>query len=303
MASKSLGIQPMTAEDYDEVAALWQATEGVGLDDDTDTREGIASCLARNPGLSFVARQDGRITGAVLCGHDGRRGYLHHLAVAPQCRRKGIGRALVEACLMNLGNIGIRKCNIYLFSDNEDGDHFWRHIDWKERIDLKVLQKRTLRATSATVAPRPSPGSSMRYRNATAAVARTLAQMNHQLIRDEGHRSRMSVGELEQRMRSWLEGEYQAVLFEDGQGAAGYALYRREAEWVYVRQFFVRPERRRQGIGRAAWAWLRENPWRDAPRIRLDVLIGNASGLRFWRSLGFEDYCITMERPAGWRRP
>jgi GNAT superfamily N-acetyltransferase len=66
---------------------------------------------------------------------------------------------------------------------------------------------------------------------------------------------------------------------------------------VYVRQFFVRPERRRQGIGRAAWAWLRANPWREAPRICLDVLIGNGSGIQFWRSLGFEDYCITMEQP------
>ena len=84
-----------------------------------------------------------------------------------------------------------------------------------------------------------------------------LAQMNHQLIRDEGHRNRMSVDELEQRMRTWLRGEYHAVLFEDQQGAAGYALYKWEPEWVYVRQFFVRPERRRQGIGRAAWVWLR----------------------------------------------
>jgi GNAT superfamily N-acetyltransferase len=103
------------------------------------------------------------------------------------------------------------------------------------------------------------------------------------------------VDELEQRMRHWLEGEYQAVLFEDGQGTAGYALYRREAEGVYVRQFFVRPERRRQGIGRTAWAWLCENLWRESPRIRLDVLVGNAAGIQFWRSVGFEDYCLTME--------
>lgn len=136
----------------------------------------------------------------------------------------------------------------------------------------------------------------MRYRNATAADVFVLARMNHQLIRDEGHRNRMSVSELEERMRSWLEGEYQAVLFEDEQGAVGYALYKWEAEWVYVRQFFVQPERRRQGIGRAAWAWLQQNRWREAPRIRLDVLIGNAVGIQFWRSLGFEDYCITMER-------
>ena len=112
MASTSINIRPMTADDYDEVADLWRNTEGIGLDEHVDAREGIAGYLARHPGLSFVARQEGRIVGAVLCGHDGRRGYLHHLAVAAAWRRKGIGRALVEACLTGLGSVGIPKCKI-----------------------------------------------------------------------------------------------------------------------------------------------------------------------------------------------
>jgi N-acetylglutamate synthase len=136
-------ISEMQADDYDEVAALWQATEGVGLDNDTDTREGIASCLSRNPGISHVARAEGEIVGAVLCGHDGRRGYLHHLAVAPQWRRQGIGRALVEACLVKLGSLGVRKCNIFFFADNELGETFWKQTGWNERSDLKVLQRAT----------------------------------------------------------------------------------------------------------------------------------------------------------------
>ncbi len=136
-------IHEMTAQDYDDVAGLWRNIEGVGLDEDTDSREGIAAYLARNPGLSYVARQDGMVVGAVLCGHDGRRGYLHHLAVAPAHRHNGIGRALVEACLATLGSIGIQKCNIFLFSDNEPGEAFWKQIGWKERRDLKVLQKPT----------------------------------------------------------------------------------------------------------------------------------------------------------------
>jgi ribosomal protein S18 acetylase RimI-like enzyme len=90
-----------------------------------------------------VARHKVRIVGAVLCGHDGRRGYLHHLAVAPAHRHNGIGRALVEACLAKLGHIGIQKCNIFLFSDNEPGEAFWKHIGWNGRGDLKVLQKPT----------------------------------------------------------------------------------------------------------------------------------------------------------------
>jgi hypothetical protein len=72
--------------DYDTVLALWRSCEGIGLSD-SDTREAIATYLARNPGLSLVATDaDGVIVGAVLGGHDGRRGYLHHLAVAPAHR-------------------------------------------------------------------------------------------------------------------------------------------------------------------------------------------------------------------------
>jgi N-acetylglutamate synthase len=146
----------MIAADYDEVVAFWQTIEGIGLDDDTDSRQGIVGYLDRNPGLSFVVREEvgcslecgdksphskGRIIGAVLSGHDGRRGYLHHLAVAPECRRQGIGRALVDACLRGLGAAGIQKCNIFLFGNNELGKTFWKHNGWNERDDLKVLQK------------------------------------------------------------------------------------------------------------------------------------------------------------------
>lgn len=123
-----------------------------------------------------------------------------------------------------------------------------------------------------------------------------LAPMNHQLIRDEGHRNSMSVAELEQRLQAWLAGEYQAVLFEDEQGTAGYALFKREPDWIYLRQFFVQPQRRRHRIGKAAMTWLMENMWKGAPRIRLDVLVGNLSGISFWRSLAFADYCVTMEK-------
>jgi GNAT superfamily N-acetyltransferase len=137
----------------------------------------------------------------------------------------------------------------------------------------------------------------MTYRIATSVDAHLLAPMNFQLIRDEGHRNPMSVAELETRMQGWLAGEYEAVLFEDDQGAAGYSLFKREPDWIYLRQFFVQPNRRRHGIGRAAMTWLLENVWKDAPRIRLEVLVGNSQGIEFWRSMGFGDYCMTMERP------
>ena len=129
-----------------------------------------------------------------------------------------------------------------------------------------------------------------------------LAQMNEQLIRDEGHRSRMTRHDLEPRMSQWLAEGYSAVLFEAGERVAGYALYREEAEWVYLKQFFVTSEYRREGIGRSAIQWLTKHPWKGQARIRLDVLVGNAVAIAFWRSLGFEDYYFTMEMDLAKRR-
>lgn len=130
----------MIIEDYDQVAALWESTAGVGLDEGDDERAGIDNYLERNPGLSFVAISDRTIIGAVLCGHDGRRGYLHHLAVNPAYRGNGIGRNLVDNCLSALKQIGIRKCNIMVFDDNDSGLGFWRNTGWIDKEGLLLMQ-------------------------------------------------------------------------------------------------------------------------------------------------------------------
>lgn len=128
----------MTIEDYDQVIAIWRDTEGVCLSD-ADSREVIQRYLERNPRLSHVAEQDGEIVGAVLCGHDSRRGYMHHLAVLPGSRGRGFGRRLAEACLEQLGLAGIPKCHIFVYVDNESGAQFWRHSGWVERTELKIM--------------------------------------------------------------------------------------------------------------------------------------------------------------------
>ncbi|MGA2444795.1 MAG: GNAT family N-acetyltransferase [Opitutaceae bacterium] len=133
-------LRRMTLADYDEVVALWRATEGIGLNE-SDERAAIGAYLARNPGMSFVAVAGGRIIGAVLGGHDGRRGYLHHLAVTPAWRRRGLGRALVEAVLAELKKCGMLKCNIFLYADNEAGRAFWLKHGWAAREDLVLVQK------------------------------------------------------------------------------------------------------------------------------------------------------------------
>ncbi|HTQ51728.1 MAG TPA: GNAT family N-acetyltransferase [Candidatus Acidoferrales bacterium] len=128
-------------QDYDAVIRLWRRTEGVGLNE-SDTRRAIALYLRRNPHFSFVAEKDGSLIGAVLCGHDGRRGYLHHLAVARRYRRRGIGRRLVNACLSRLQKAGISRCNIFIFANNAAGMKFWARAGWTLRMELRVMQIR-----------------------------------------------------------------------------------------------------------------------------------------------------------------
>jgi ribosomal protein S18 acetylase RimI-like enzyme len=129
-----------TVADYGEVAALWKASPGVGMSS-SDSQRGVARFLERNPSLSFVARDSGRIVAVILCGHDGRRGYISHLAVAHDHRRKGVGRALVERSIEALAREAIQKCHIFVFTDNEDALAFWKKEGWTERVELVTLSR------------------------------------------------------------------------------------------------------------------------------------------------------------------
>jgi len=135
----------------------------------------------------------------------------------------------------------------------------------------------------------------MHYRVATVNDAPLLAELNHQLIHDEGHRNPMSVPELADRMRDWIISDYSAILFESDSDVVAYALYREEKESLYLRQFFVRRELRRSGIGRQCIDILFSEIWPQDKRISVDVLTQNTGGISFWRSVGFSDYCLTLE--------
>jgi len=127
----------MALADYPAVRALWESCEGVGLSE-SDRPQAIDAYLRRNPDMSGVAVEEGRIVGAALCGHDGRRGYLYHLAVSPIYRHQGIARRLVAHCLDTLQGAGIAKCHLFIFASNDTGRDFWRHTGWKLRNDLAV---------------------------------------------------------------------------------------------------------------------------------------------------------------------
>jgi len=133
------------------------------------------------------------------------------------------------------------------------------------------------------------------FRRATLNDCALLAELNHQLIRDEGHRNKMTVPELGQRMLDWLQSEYSAIVFEDGNETVAYALYREQAEEIYLRQLFVVRNRRRQGIGRQAMEILRGEIWPKQKHLTVEVLVKNTAAVQFWRAVGYQDYSLTLE--------
>ncbi len=129
-------IREMKAEDYDQVKALWMTIHGFGIRSVDDSREGVERFLKRNPGCSVVAEEDSRVVGAILCGHDGRRGCLYHVCVAEDHRRRGIGKAMVVFCMNALKEEHINKVCLIAFTRNDIGNAFWNCIGWTRREDL-----------------------------------------------------------------------------------------------------------------------------------------------------------------------
>ena len=129
-------LRVMTISDYDRVYALWMSCKNMGFNDVDDSRDGIAKYLKRNPATCFVALEGDELAGVILSGHDGRRGFIHHMAVGEAFRRRGIGAALVERALAALKAEGINKVALLVFNRNEAGNAFWEKMGFKTREDI-----------------------------------------------------------------------------------------------------------------------------------------------------------------------
>ena len=121
-------IHTMTIQDYDEVKDLWMSIKGFAIRSIDDSREGVKRFLKRNPTTSVVARCDGKVVGAILCGHDGRRGCLYHVCVREGYRRRGIGKAMVTQCMRTLQAEEISNVSLIAFTTNDVGNAFWKEI-------------------------------------------------------------------------------------------------------------------------------------------------------------------------------
>ena len=129
-------VRTMTIEDYEGIYELWMKIKGFAMRSIDDSREGVERFLKRNPDTSVVAVKDEKIVGAILCGHDGRRGCLYHVCVDPSCRKQGIGTSMVVFAMNALKKESISKVSLIAFTQNDIGNAFWKKIGWTHRVDL-----------------------------------------------------------------------------------------------------------------------------------------------------------------------
>lgn len=133
-------IREMTVGDYENVYALWKTIKGFGIRSIDDSREGVERFVRRNPTTSIVAEENGEVIGAILCGHDGRRGCFYHVCVKEEHRKRGVGKKMVEAAMEALKKEKISKVNLIAFQTNQVGNRFWRSMGWSFREDVNYYE-------------------------------------------------------------------------------------------------------------------------------------------------------------------
>jgi ribosomal protein S18 acetylase RimI-like enzyme len=129
--SGEIEIREFSINDYEAAVGLWQRVEGLEIAEGDD-REGVAQFLARNPGLSRVATDGSAIIGVALCGHDGRRAHIYHLAVDPAFQGRGLGKRLLDESLEGLRRTGVKRVIIMVADDNPSGREFWKRSGYEE---------------------------------------------------------------------------------------------------------------------------------------------------------------------------
>src|SRR5438552_18587960 len=129
--SEKVHTREFCISDYDAALLLWQRVEGLEIAEGDD-RQGVAPFLARKSALSRVAIGGSAIVGVALCGNDGRRGHIYHLAVDPAYQGSGPGKRLLDECLDGLRGTGVKRVIIMVADDNPRGREFWKRCGWEE---------------------------------------------------------------------------------------------------------------------------------------------------------------------------
>lgn len=227
------------------------------------------------------------------------------LYVMPPFRGKGLGRGLVMAALERAkSDTSLRRITLGVVTTQEFAIRLYENVGFR-RYGLETesfssagvfhdefLMSLELRDFASV----PGTPPHLNYRHATEHDCLLLAELNQQLIHEEGHRHRMTISELKQRLSGWLAGEHRAIIFETHGSLAAYVLFLEQAEQITVLQLFVMPAHRGKGLDRRAVELLHEEVWAPSKRMSVDVLTSNAKAVAFWRSFGYGDHALTLEK-------
>ena len=130
---RSYQLRPLTMDDFQQVTNLWRSTDGMSQ---LESAEELGRFLTRNPNCSILAEENGQLLGAILCGHDGRRGYMYHAAVSALARGRGVGRTMGDYCIGQLRDLKIQRVTLFTLDDNCPAKEFWKHLGFRQRHDI-----------------------------------------------------------------------------------------------------------------------------------------------------------------------
>jgi len=130
----------MRIEDFDEIYKLWSSIQGLNLNK-ADEKGSVNAYLLRNPNQSYVCKLSNKIIGTIMCGNDGRRAFIYHLAVLPEYQRKGIATELVRLAIDMQKQLGIDKCAIFILNENVYGKNFWSNVGFSKVQEAEIMAK------------------------------------------------------------------------------------------------------------------------------------------------------------------
>jgi len=130
-------IELFTMRYYQEIIDLWKRA-GIEVSS-SDTQDEIAKILKRNSDLFLIGKEDGKIVAVVIGAFDGRRGYVHHLAIDPDYQKKRYGKMMIDKLIERFRKKKVHKVHLFIEKHNKEVVDFYKKLGWDIRDDLIMM--------------------------------------------------------------------------------------------------------------------------------------------------------------------
>jgi ribosomal protein S18 acetylase RimI-like enzyme len=130
-------IENYSMKSYDRVIELWKKA-GISVGS-SDTEDELEKMFQRNPELFLIGKEDEKLIAVVMGGFDGRRGYVHHLAVDPKYQKMGYGRQMMNILINRFINLGVHKIHLFIQKHNKKVFKFYKNLNWEIRDDIIMM--------------------------------------------------------------------------------------------------------------------------------------------------------------------